>query len=254
MKFASFAALPLLALSLAACSQSEAPSDEMEKAAEELVQTVMATPIGELELAPLEPRNECGDLQGANAFMAALDAAISLRDTEVVLALAAEDVKLGFGGADGMENLGAALDDPEGRLWEDLAEVMSLGCAENGQGGITLPYYFAQDTKLDPYSSMIVTDKDVAVREMGGNDTRQIATVGWEEVELIYEDGMPVHFGNDPENPNAGWMKVRVPATEDRAEVEGFVPARNLRSVIDYRLLAFSRNGRWRITALLAGD
>ena len=39
-----------------------------------------------------------------------------------------------------------------------------------------------------------------------------------------------------------------------RLRKEGYVRAENLRSVVDYRLLAASHNGRWQIVALLAGD
>ena len=34
----------------------------------------------------------------------------------------------------------------------------------------------------------------------------------------------------------------------------GFVATDKLRSLLDYRLIASSRNGRWRITSLIAGD
>jgi len=37
-------------------------------------------------------------------------------------------------------------------------------------------------------------------------------------------------------------------------DAQGYIATDKLRSLLDYRLIASSRNGRWRITSFVAGD
>ncbi|GAA0282359.1 hypothetical protein GCM10009127_24680 [Alteraurantiacibacter aestuarii] len=239
--------LPLLAL-VPACSQSDSPSTEMEAAAEQLVDAVIESPDPNA-LGTYEPRNECSDQEGADAFLSALNAAVELRDTDLLVALSADDVKLGFGGEDGAANLRANLDSDAPNLWSDLEEVLKLGCAGNSQGGITMPYYFAQDTKGDPFEALIVTGKDVPMHAQPNETSSRLTTISWDEVELIPGEGpqaIKSGAGDD-----GSWKHVRTIGSD---KFEGYIRSSELRSVIDYRLIASNRNGRWRITAFLAGD
>lgn len=243
------------ALILAGCSQSDAPSEKMAKAAEEMVAKVSETaaPGDEAEPGPYAPRNDCEELAGAESFMAALNAAVELRDTDLLVALAAEDVKLGFGGQDGADNLRANLRSDSPNLWDELEELVTMGCAVNSQGGLTMPWYFAQDMQGDPFETYIVTGENVAMRSAASADAPAVTRVSWDSVQLVREgtrDGPMVFGGED----GAGWMHVRLAASGDEDAQEGYIRSRSLRSVVDYRLLATSRNGRWRIVSLLAGD
>ena len=264
-KFA--ATLPLCTLPMcmliAGCSQSDAPSEKMGAAAEELVEAVLETPAPDAEpvvedeavtLGQYAPRDGCADLDGAEPFLAALGAAIEMRDTDLLIALSADDVKLGFGGEDGADFMRIALDAEGPNLWPHLEDVMTMGCAANSQGGITMPYYFSQDMQIDPFEAMMVTGDNVPLLATAGSDAQVLATVSWEEVQLAPDAQGTVTFGGDPEDVDQGWTRVRLQATEDRIALEGFIAVQDLRSVIDYRLIAASRNGRWRITAFLAGD
>lgn len=254
MKFALWG-LPLLALATA-CSQSDAPSEQMEAAAENLVDTVLETPapVASATLGRYAPRNDCGDLPGAKPFLSMLNAAIEMRDTDVLVALSANDVKLGFGGEDGAAYLRRALDAEGSALWSALEKVSGLGCAVNTQGGIIMPWYFAQDISGDPFETMIVTGSDVAVHAEPRDNSPRIASVTWDAVDVVM-DGQPVVNASTQGSaaPAASWTHIRM--RSDAAEpAEGYILSSNLRSVVDYRLIASSRNGRWRITAMLAGD
>ncbi len=243
-KTISAAALVLVAL--AACNRSDPPSEELKKGAEELVDAVeTGSPMAQPETA-FAPQDTCSTLDGGAPFLAALGAAVEMRDTDVLVALAANDVKLGFGGVDGAANLRASLDAEGSVLWDELAEMMPMGCAANDVGGMTIPYYFAQTSNLDPFEAMIVTGTEVPLRSAPEGDAPNIANLSWREVAVI-----PEADGTTPDN---GWVHVRVPARGETAEMTGYIRTSSLRSMIDYRLLASSRNGRWRITALLAGD
>ncbi len=244
---ASAVALTLVAL--AGCNRTDAPSDELRQEAQEIVQAVetgAATIAGESQ-SVFAPRDECSELDGGAPFLAALGAAVEMRDTDLLIALAANDVKLGFGGEDGAANLRTSLDAEDSVLWDALARMMELGCAANETGGMTIPYYFAQTSNLDPFEAMIVTGTEVPLHSAPEGDAANIANLSWREVAVIPAEGTQAA-------PDTGWTHVRVPAQGETPEMTGYIRSDNLRSMIDYRLLASSRNGRWRITALLAGD
>ena len=89
-------------LLLAACSQKNAPSEQMEHAADQLVEVVQGDePSPKLAAGAYAPRDECKDLPDAESFLADLRSAIDTQDAEALVSLAAEDVKLDFGGGSG---------------------------------------------------------------------------------------------------------------------------------------------------------
>jgi len=225
-----------LALAVAACDREAAPVEQVSEAAEELV-----SPAGEptsLAAGDWAPRDECGDVAGAANFRQILSAAVKARDVDVLVAIAADDIRLDFGGGAGKAELRRRLEDPARDLWSELDEILALGCAANGQGGITLPWYFDQDLgTADPFTTWLVAGENVPVYAGPEADSRQLGTISWDmvEVETI-----------DPE------------AERQKAELAdgttGYIPLDKLRSAVDYRLIGSSRNGRWRITSFVAGD
>ena len=230
------AALPLVLL-LAACEREEAPADEIVKSAEKLVGAETPEPAA-LEEGPYAPRDTCGDLEGATEFRQALAAAVEARDADALAALAAEDVKLDFGGGAGRAELKKRLTAGDRKLWQELGELLTLGCAANKQGGLTIPWYFDQTiTGVDPVMGMIVTGEKVPLLGSPEEDAETVAMLSWDVVEIA----APA--------PDDAFQKVKTPAGE-----EGYVATGKLRSLIDYRLLAASRNGTWRIVSLVAGD
>jgi hypothetical protein len=230
------AALTLCAaLALAACGQDNSPSEEVEKAVEQVVGS--PAPAAEEELGRYAPRDGCVDLPGADNFRQRLALAVEARDAEGLAALAAPDVKLDFGDGSGRAELIRRLDAQNSSLWRELDELMPLGCAANGQGGATMPWYFAQNILADPYTGMIVTDSEIPLRESPDAVAVPVADLNWDAVELL-----------DSFNPEAPYQRVRF------GDETGYVETRFLRSIIDYRLTASSRNDKWRITSFVAGD
>lgn len=229
--------LPLaLLLTCAACSQEKAPAEEVVKAAEKIVApSAQPTPLAKGEWAP---RDTCDGLEGSGRFRRLLSAAVEARDADVIAALAAEDVKLDFGGAQGRAELRRRLADDSLGLWDELDALMTLGCSANKQGGITIPWYFDQEMgQLDPFESWLVTGENVPVHTGPAADGDPVASVSWDVVKI------PML------NPQEPFQPVVLPD-----ETAGYIATDKLRSLIDYRLIASSRNGRWRITSFVAGD
>jgi len=230
------AALALLPL-LAGCQREAPPAEEIAKSAEKLVGAEKPEPP-QLAEGPYAPRDTCGDLKDAAEFRQTLAAAIEARDADALVALAAQDVKLDFGGGTGAAELRKRLTAEDGQLWRKLDELMALGCAANKQGGMTIPWYFDQSIKgVDPFKGMIVTGEKVPVLAAPDEEAEVLVRLSWDVVEIA---------AMQPDEP---FQKV-----ETRDGQEGYLATGKLRSLIDYRLVASSRNNRWRIVSLVAGD
>src|SRR6187397_2444490 len=121
----------VLLLTCAACRQDEAPADEVVAAAEAIVDPAAEpSPLAQGKWAP---RDDCAEVEGADQFRERLAAAIEARDADAVVALAADDIKLDFGGGEGTAELRSRLEDDSWDLWEELDALMALGCAANEQ-------------------------------------------------------------------------------------------------------------------------
>ena len=224
-----------LLLSCAACDQDDAPAEDVAEAAEQLVAPTAPSPLARGKWAP---QDTCANVEGADEFRTRLGAAIRARDVDAVVALAADDVKLDFGGGEGSAELRQRLGDPSLGLWDELDALMALGCSANDLGGITIPWFFDQDLgDADPYFAMLVTGEDVPLRERPDPASKPVATISWDLVEIATLD------------PESDWQRVELGDGKI-----GFIATDKLRSVIDYRLTASSRNGRWHITSFVAGD
>jgi hypothetical protein len=235
--------LTLLAL-LSACDRHDPPSEQLERAAEELVSEVETGALpAQPPAGPWAPRNECNGLPGGTDFLASLQAAIDTRDADALVALAADDVKLDFGGGAGRAQLRDRLVTDEGALWGALVELFALGCAATDETTMTLPWYFAQEIPVDPYMGAIVAGEDVPLYAAPGSNAEVAARLSWDAVE-----GLP------SETAGAGNEFVRWTDPESGDVVEGYIASNSLRAIIDYRLIASRRNNRWHITALIAGD
>jgi len=224
-----------MALACAACSQEEAPAEKVVAAAEEIV---APSPERAQATGKWAPQDTCGKVAGAVLFRRQLAAAVEARDADVFAALAAEDVKLDFGGGAGRAELRRRLADETRGLWEELDAILALGCSANKQGGVTIPWYFDQDLgRIDPFEAWLVTGEAVPVFDGPGADAARTDAVSWEMVQVAMVD------------PEMARQQAVLPDG-----TTGYVALDRLRSVIDYRLVASSRNGRWRITSFVAGD
>jgi hypothetical protein len=227
-----------LLLTCTACSQEDAPAEDIAQAAEEIVDP--APEPAPLAKGKWAPRDECGDLEGAEGFRTRLAAAVRRRDADALVALSAEDIELDFGGGSGGAELRRRLagSPTEPSLWQAFDLTLPLGCAANEQGGITIPWVFEQGWgDADPYGSMLVLGEDVPVLAKPDPSAERVALVSWDLVEV------------NPLEGHRGDSRVELPDG-----TAGFIASNKLRSLIDYRLTASNRNGRWRITSFVAGD
>lgn len=192
---------------------------------------------------PLAPRDECVGTQGLAVLGDKLRRAARNRDADALLVLVDENIQLDFGGGSGKRELRQRLTSPEYMLWRELDAALALGCAisptVDGQAYASWPWYFAKDViPLDPFEAFIVTAERVRLRESASTAAHVIGSVSWDYVRLS-------------EYPSDDAVYAEV---ETRSGAKGYIAKTYLRSLVDYRLVAEKRGGKWRITSFIAGD
>jgi len=242
------------ALALALCAVLVACGEKPEQAvpaqsASPAQAAATPAPVASVEVPQgrFAPRDDCAADSRAAAFQAELKRVVSARDLDRLLAMTDPQVELDFGGGAGHDELRQRLASTDYDLWAELDRIMPLGCAIDQRGNVVMPWYFAQDTGGDPFETMLVTGNAIAVRAEASATSRQLGAVSWDIVDLVVdENGAAQGWA-----PDSGWVKVR---TRDEPVVTGFIAQSDLRSVIDYRLVADKTDADLRISAFLAGD
>lgn len=226
---------PVALASLAACSDSDpAPTASGQPSEGVFPDQPEAEPAGRFA-----PRNECVELPGAKLFFVDLGKAVRDRDVEALLKLTAADVKLDFGGGGGLVTFKERLADEDGKLWQELEELLELGCAVDEGGDMVLPWLFVQDLGVDdPFSTMITLGPDVVMRERPEDSAPVVETIAWDTVELAE--------GFDPAAEFAG--------VTSRSGKTGFIANAMLRSPVDYRVHIARKGESWQIVGFVAGD
>ena len=186
------------------------------------------------------PRDECTRVPGAAAFRAALASAARRRDAAALSALAASDVMLDFGGGAGGAELAKRLRGSQGpELWSELTALLALGCAVEGEN-LVLPSFNTDDLgEQDAFAVLLVTGANVPLYSRRSVTSRRVGRLSWQLVKPLPDNRLDL--------PLQYVQVVGSPLT-------GYIAQTKLRSQIGYRLVAKRVGGRWRISALIAGD
>ena len=195
----------------------------------------------------LPPVEQCRDDRDFSRFRRELESSVAKRDLGRLTPLMAPGIRLSFG---------SAVSDPDFRLhrrseaggeglwqnalWDELEKVMRLGCAtaRDGAGNEyrAWPAMFITGDRFDGYETWVSLPGAVQRRlpRKGAPIVQRLPP--WTVLHEIGDGTMP-------------YIEVRTPKGR-----RGFVARSELRSLIDYRLVAQRRDGDWRITAFVAGD
>ncbi|HAU22238.1 MAG TPA: hypothetical protein DCS24_06530 [Erythrobacter sp.] len=186
-----------------------------------------------------EPRNECLNIPGYVDFERKFVTAVVNRNEDMIVALAAPEILLDFGGGSGREEFRRRLSDPYYNLWDELAELLPLGCGSRDGKGVSLPWYWTQDFGDDPFSTFLVIGSDVPMHTGPDANSSVMGKLTWIDVALVGEW-----------NPENEFAHIRGPSGQT-----GYVRWEHLRSQIDYRLLAGpDEDGAWSIGYFVAGN
>jgi hypothetical protein len=172
-------------------------------------------------------------------FRQQLRSAIARRDVSAVLRVVDPQIKLGFGGDDGVDALKRKLENSESDVWKELEEVLELGGTFQESDTFVAPYVFSRwPESCDSFEHVAVIGSSVRIRARPALSAPVVATVSYAILKLG-----PDGYSDEP------WIGVRLPDGRP-----GFVDAKFARSPIDYRAAFKFENGRWRMIFFAAGD
>ena len=186
----------------------------------------------------LPPKDDCTPLPGWSSFRERLEQAIRSKNAEAFAALASADIRLDYGGGSGRAELLKRLGDPKRGLWQELEAILPLGCATDN-GLTVLPWFFWKvPDDIDPYTTLLAAGADVPLLVRPDDGAKVTTTLNWALVRI-----------KGPLDRSERFTKVTV-----AANTSGYVRTSELRSLLDYRLIAENKSGEWRVTAFIAGD
>jgi hypothetical protein len=172
-------------------------------------------------------------------FRQQLRSAIARRDVSAVLRVVDPEIKLGFGGDDGVDALKRKLESAESDVWQELDEVLELGGTFQESDTFVAPYVFSRwPQSFDSFEHVAVIGSAVRIRARPALSAPVVSTVSYAILKLG-----PDGYSDEP------WIGVRLP--DGRA---GFVDAKFARSPSDYRAAFKFEDGRWRMVFFAAGD
>lgn len=186
----------------------------------------------------IPPIDECKRTSSLVQFRSRLADAIRREDHKALLAMMSSDVLINFGGETGPARFAEqwGLDGGPSELWAYLRPLARMGCARSG-GAFVIPSLPVQWPEMeDPLDQFVAIGPKAEVRQGPDYDSPVIATLAWDVVSTI-DNVSDVQTGVRLADGRTGWMSDT-----------------DLYSPLGYRMVVEKRQGKWLITALVAGD
>lgn len=175
-------------------------------------------------------------------------AALAGKDTTYLYGILSPDIRTSFGADGGIADFRRmwGMDDPDTRLWSDLARVLRMGGAFASDSTFMAPYVYAVwPDSLDAFEFVAVTSPRAAVRSAPETDADTIGTASYSILQLAEWRGMP-ETAAEPDTSRAG-----VVLPDGRT---GWLSAEDVHSPVGWRAIFARRDGRWTMDAFVAGD
>ncbi len=209
-----------------------------------LSDTVGLPPLGAdgKRLLPVDEGPRVADFA---AFRARLQTTIAARDTAALIAVLHPDLKISFGGDDGIANFRTKwkLGAPDSEIWKELGAVLALGGSFAGDSIFTAPYTFSEwPDELDAYEHIVIVGRDVVLRAAPRADAEALTRISYEIVRLPPSGAPPTEYAE-------GWTRVQ---WLDRNI--GYGASEFARFPLDYRAIFSRTNGVWQLVIFVAGD
>jgi hypothetical protein len=199
---------------------------------------------GDIAGRRLEPIDEAPQDQSFLMFRNEMLDAIKEKDSALLLSLISPTVEVGFGGdPNTVEEFAKVwhIDSPDSPLWDELGAALRMGgtfATHNGQRVFCAPYVSgAWPPDADPFSYTAVIARNVRLRARPDPNAPVLGTLSYNILKVV------------DWTADRHWVKVMT----DNGTI-GFVSAKFLRASIDYRAFFTQINGKWMLTAFVAGD
>lgn len=202
--------------------------------------TVLAREAERVQRPRAWPVDESGRDPGFAAMRRGLLAAVMARDARGVAVFFAADATLDFGGGSGPGELVRRLGDPTlgPDLWAELETILSLGAVQQGAGRFCMPYVWCAERVAEQVGDGMtawVVAADAVLLAAPDADAEPVEPLRYDVLEILGFTGR--------------WARVRSLAGED-----AWLHRSQYRTPYDHRILVRRVDGRWQVTAFVAGD
>lgn len=242
MRGRSLSSLLVIFLGCGAPSEEPAPADSAATAEREEI-SLPAVDEGAPRLLPVDQADA-----SFRAFRDSTLIALARKDTTFLYGILSPDIRTSFGADGGIDDFRRmwAMDDPDTRLWSDLARVLRMGGAFAPDSSFMAPFVYAvwPDT-LEAFEFVAVTSPRAAVRSAPESRADTIGTVSHSILPLADWRGMP----ETAAEPDTSWAGVVLPDGRP-----GWLRAEDVHSPVGWRAIFTRHDGRWRMDAFVAGD
>lgn len=182
-------------------------------------------------------------------FRTQLIAALKRRDARYIYGIVDRNIKLGFGGEDGLANFKKnwKLESAKSEFWAEMLKVVSNGGTfdKSNRNLFLAPYLFATFPEdFDPFEYQAIFGFDVNLRSQPNVNSTVVAKLSYNIVKADYQNSIAIR-----DSDKYQWIKV-----ETVGGKKGWVAAEYVRSSIDYRAGFEKIKGKWTLTFFLAGD
>ena len=204
------------------------------------------------------PNGKVQDLE-LRLFLAELEVAVLKKDKAFIINHLSENIKNGFGGDHGVKGFLEYWDWENGgsNFWSITAEVLSLGGgAYEGDGLYMLPYVFSEwpaGGDYDEFEHGLILGTRVNVRDKPDlTSSKVVGQCSYDIVKVDYEKCFaPVKQNGEKDyESDFEWYYI----ADVDSGLKGYVYWKYFRSPLGYRFVFIKENGKWVISAIVAGD
>ena len=160
------------------------------------------------------------------------------------------NIKNSFGGNDGIEEFKKnwKINSPTSDFWDEFLPVITGGGkfskGENNEKLFFAPYSFNSfPDDLDAFTYSVIFGNKVNLRSKADINSSVVASLSYNVVEIV--DSVKANENAE----KVSWYEIKTLGGK-----RGFVKAEFVRSPIDFRAGFEKKNGKWKMTAFIAGD
>jgi SH3 domain-containing protein len=170
-------------------------------------------------------------------YRAQLQMAVERRDVDALIEASDSGIRLGFDASGGADALRKRFAD-RSESWDELRTVLARGGRFTSPTSFSAPYVYSNwPERFDSFECAAITGTTVRVRSEPRLDASILTSVSYSIVRVIEPAGDHL------------WSQVQL--GDGR---RGYMWHAYVRSPVDYRALFNLVDGRWRMTAFVAGD
>jgi hypothetical protein len=160
-----------------------------------VVSTTGASTAREPRLRPVDEAERRPDFL---EFRRRLQDAVVRRDAAAILGIVHPNVRVSFGGANGIEAFRKEhLEKRDSDFWEEFAKILRLGGRFRMEGSFDAPYTFsAWPGDLDSFECLVVVGTRVRVRAAPGLNARILTALDFAIVRALPPEGEPTPGGD----------------------------------------------------------